>query len=604
MKIRTGWLWCLILVGACGVVGAAEWSGIGGGPNRSGLAATPIDLPPAVAWIYRVDSAEPVVSSPAVGPDGVYFCAGARIRAVDPASGTLRWEYDFPDLVSASPTVAAGRVFVGTEGGKMYALDARTGENLWSYDTESTIHSSACIVGPAVIFGADNGNLYALNAQDGGFISAYRTPGPVYSSPAYGDDTIVAVAKDAVLALRLSPEGLTKRWSRGLTSGVTMATPAIAGEKILVGTGSVLSAFSTQTGNLRWTKPTGGRVTGTPAVAGDQVLFGSQDGVVYCVSLGNGKEIWSHKLDLPIKSAPVIVGNAAFVRCRSGVMFGLDLSRAGQVIWQFKVSEIPEEALPGARGGMFGVPSMGVPGTSRSGSSRSRRGRSAYGSVTGGYGSRAGTPGAYGGYGGYSRVGGGGGVEREFTEEVESSPAVGDGVLYIQGGNGDLYSLTAWAADVRAPVFSNAYVFIPRVDKSHEALQVPVVNMGGPTDYDVQSPTPVGGEPPIYVQLKVEDEETGVDPSTVQVSVQGPPVDVSKEYFPQEQTVQVKLSPPPGTGTFLNGEYALYLSAKDFGGREGQAVVSFTVDRKVPQPDATGAGYGVPGAAGGLPFLP
>src|SRR3954470_12806366 len=41
----------------------------------------------------------------------------------------LKWAFGFPDTISAyaQPTIASGRVFVGTQNGSVYSLDAKTG---------------------------------------------------------------------------------------------------------------------------------------------------------------------------------------------------------------------------------------------------------------------------------------------------------------------------------------------------------------------------------------------------------------------------------------------------------------------------------------------
>ena len=87
----------------------------------------------------------------------------------------LKWAFGFPDATSAwsQPTVAAGRVFVGSQNGAVYALDAATGCIRWTYAAKSGVRT-ALVFGPqpggtgfAVFFGDTGANVYALDAATG-----------------------------------------------------------------------------------------------------------------------------------------------------------------------------------------------------------------------------------------------------------------------------------------------------------------------------------------------------------------------------------------------------------------------------------------------------
>jgi polyvinyl alcohol dehydrogenase (cytochrome) len=89
----------------------------------------------------------------------------------------LKWAFGFPSGVSANaqPTIASGRVFVGSDNGYVYSLDAQTGCVYWSFENGSIIRN-ALTVGPvtgqgstryAVYFGDGKANVFALDAQNG-----------------------------------------------------------------------------------------------------------------------------------------------------------------------------------------------------------------------------------------------------------------------------------------------------------------------------------------------------------------------------------------------------------------------------------------------------
>ena len=80
------------------------------------------------------------------------------------------------------PSIAGGRVFVGSETGTVYALDAATGCTYWSFKADGTVRTATSVATmtfpspvidqpPAartlVFFGDQNGYVYALDADTG-----------------------------------------------------------------------------------------------------------------------------------------------------------------------------------------------------------------------------------------------------------------------------------------------------------------------------------------------------------------------------------------------------------------------------------------------------
>ena len=103
--------------------------------------------------------------------------AAAGLQAADVPRLRLKWAFAFPgDLQSYSQsTIAGGRVFVGSWGGKVYSLDAATGCVHWHFDADRGVRS-AIMIAPlttaagtttAAFFGDQAANVYALDASTG-----------------------------------------------------------------------------------------------------------------------------------------------------------------------------------------------------------------------------------------------------------------------------------------------------------------------------------------------------------------------------------------------------------------------------------------------------
>jgi polyvinyl alcohol dehydrogenase (cytochrome) len=99
--------------------------------------------------------------------------ASARLTAADIPRLKLKWAFAFPgDLQSYSQaTLAAGRLFVGSWGGKVYSLDASTGCVHWFFDAGAGVRSAITIaeIGTrhVAFFGDMAANVFALDAVTG-----------------------------------------------------------------------------------------------------------------------------------------------------------------------------------------------------------------------------------------------------------------------------------------------------------------------------------------------------------------------------------------------------------------------------------------------------
>jgi polyvinyl alcohol dehydrogenase (cytochrome) len=88
----------------------------------------------------------------------------------------LKWAFGLPYTSSAygQPTVADGRVFIGSDSGYLYSLDAATGCVHWSFQAQAGLRSTP-MLGPAkrgsnqfaAFFGDIRGNAYAVDASTG-----------------------------------------------------------------------------------------------------------------------------------------------------------------------------------------------------------------------------------------------------------------------------------------------------------------------------------------------------------------------------------------------------------------------------------------------------
>ena len=101
--------------------------------------------------------------------------AQAGITAEQTPKLVLKWAFGFPNANSARalPTIAGGRVFVGSISGTVYALDAKSGCTIWTYQAKAGVRTGVVIGRPggsgryAAYFGDGKANAYAVDAATG-----------------------------------------------------------------------------------------------------------------------------------------------------------------------------------------------------------------------------------------------------------------------------------------------------------------------------------------------------------------------------------------------------------------------------------------------------
>jgi polyvinyl alcohol dehydrogenase (cytochrome) len=133
-------------------------------------------------------SRRPPPGDPRAGPlwngwgpaiDNTHFQPGeqAGLTAAQVPRLHLKWAFGFPDATSAwaQPTIAAGRLYVGSQNGTVYALDAASGCIVWTFAARGGVRASISIgrrsggrqAAYTAYFSDQKGFVYALDAATG-----------------------------------------------------------------------------------------------------------------------------------------------------------------------------------------------------------------------------------------------------------------------------------------------------------------------------------------------------------------------------------------------------------------------------------------------------
>ncbi len=114
-------------------VRSGDWPTYQGDNARRSTTTAKIPNRVARAWTFDVPG-QGFPTAPVTAGGMVFFGdRNGTVRAVDAASGKLRWQVHTSGAIYFPPTIADGRLFVGSADGRVYALEAATGRALWTF---------------------------------------------------------------------------------------------------------------------------------------------------------------------------------------------------------------------------------------------------------------------------------------------------------------------------------------------------------------------------------------------------------------------------------------------------------------------------------------
>ena len=128
--------------------------------------------------------------------------------------------------------------------------------------------------------------------------------------------------------------------------GETTAQSAAHGNLLLLPERSGdLHAFDTEALEIRWSYDMEGPLWASPLVWGPYVYSASWAGVMRCLSLQTGDDIWAAPLGARVTATPILAGGVLYVATETGELHALD-ARSGGLLFRERVSSSPVQASP------------------------------------------------------------------------------------------------------------------------------------------------------------------------------------------------------------------------------------------------------------------
>jgi eukaryotic-like serine/threonine-protein kinase len=318
---------------------------------------------------------------------------------VAPTSGQVLWKFDLGNPTRSSPTVAAGRVFIGDSDGSVWALDAETGQKIWSFRTNGSVESSPTYYNGRIYIGSDDNNLYALDATNGHLVWTFNTHGTVKSSVSttefidgngslvqaliFGsyDNYLYSIDTNGMLLWKFKAAsfihgkpGIYNGMAFTCTCDKTMygidvetgqkdlnvtfgdysaASPAIV-NGFIYGTARGGKVFTVNLSNqsIAWQTDLKKTIESSPAVGDGLVIVGDMGVEVVALNATTGAKAWTFPTSGAVDGSVAIVGGQAFVGDGSGYLYSINTLN-GKEAWNFHADGVIDSSPAVAYGKVY-----------------------------------------------------------------------------------------------------------------------------------------------------------------------------------------------------------------------------------------------------------
>ncbi len=265
------------------------------------------------------------VEGSTLSSDWPLFRGDAEMRGVSPEEIApplrLAWSYE-PEApagkrrppIEATPVIAGGRVFVGSQDGNFYAIDLESGELAWSFKADGPVIAPGAVLGERVFFGDTHGLIYALATADGEEIWRFETEGKI--------------------------EG-----------GVNLLSGGDGPDRVYVGSHDYfLYCLDAASGEMLWKQETGNYVVSTPSLVRGEgridLTFGGCDGLLHVLSADGEGEKREIEIGAYVANTSAVRDGICYVAHNGGEVVAIEIA-SGETVWATKTG-IEYTASPAA----------------------------------------------------------------------------------------------------------------------------------------------------------------------------------------------------------------------------------------------------------------
>lgn len=252
------------------------------------------------------------------------------------SDGTKVWSVEIDSQIVRGGNLIGEDVLLSTDAGSLIGLELSTGKEKWKYATGDQLNSTASIWKQQALLGGCDSRLHQVDLTKGTPLRESLDLGaPTLSTPnIIGDIAIVPTQPGNVYAIRIDT-GETL-WSynpdQSLNTDIRTSSATLAQYKdgkldgivVVPSRNRRLLGLDASNGKLKWEAVLRKRAEAAPVVCDGRAWIGGTDGMIYSISLVDGKETWSYQMSGQILASPAVAENRLIIASEKGsvVCFG------------------------------------------------------------------------------------------------------------------------------------------------------------------------------------------------------------------------------------------------------------------------------------------
>ncbi|MGH2627909.1 MAG: PQQ-binding-like beta-propeller repeat protein, partial [Anaerolineales bacterium] len=210
-----------------------------------------------MAWTFKAGAG--LWSAPLVEGEQAFVASlDHHLYAIRLSDGQTVWDVDLGSALVDTPSLVGGLLLVGTFDQRLVAFEPGRSEPVWTMATEGRVWGNPAAADGQAYFGDVAGVLYAFDPATGRELWRFTQPNPVVPTPAVDDGRVFFVTQAGEVYARGVEDHAAIWQSSGDQAeilGRLLADPIVVGDLLLVGSmggQSLLTAFDTATGQIRW----------------------------------------------------------------------------------------------------------------------------------------------------------------------------------------------------------------------------------------------------------------------------------------------------------------------------------------------------------------
>ncbi|NQT58027.1 MAG: PQQ-binding-like beta-propeller repeat protein [Bacteroidetes bacterium] len=299
-------------------------------------------------------------SKPTVANGKVFIGSPSRfIYAIDEFTGKEIWKSEMGGAISAAPSFEKNRIYAGQQGGEdsFYCLDSETGRKIWTQSL-GWVWGSANIKDNNVFVPCIDGFVSCLDAENGRIKWRYRTAKSTCTEPAIDEDRVFFGGWDQILhAFEAETGKILWQYQLGASSD-SGAQIALDGKIFVPSGGNLFRCLNNKTGDLIWKFViTDASFNASPACDENSVYISVWDGLGMAgIPIGS----WIHKLDMNTGrkiwsapggglTAPVVARDKVYFASTTSPYFSCvsrepESDGSVKIIWKIRLGNKVEES--------------------------------------------------------------------------------------------------------------------------------------------------------------------------------------------------------------------------------------------------------------------